>query len=90
MNKSFGLRFLLAAMMAFSVAVTGCSDDNPPEVTGGSGGDGGSGGMAGEGGMGGIPSTTMIYDGPIDISETTVLKFVAAVPGGAGGAGGAG
>ncbi len=31
----------------------------------------------------------MIYDGPIDISETTVLKFVAAVPGGAGGAGGA-
>ena len=46
-NRSFGIRFVLAAMMALSVAVTGCSDDPTQQVTGGSGGDGGSGGSGG-------------------------------------------
>jgi len=46
MKKSFGIRFVLAAMMALSVAVTGCGDD-------GNGGNGGNGGTAGDGGTGG-------------------------------------
>ena len=40
-NKSFGIRIVLATMMALTVAVTGCKDD---------GGGGGSGGTAGSGG----------------------------------------
>jgi hypothetical protein len=52
-NRSFGIRIVLAAMMALSVAVTGCSDDPPQQVIGGSGGDGGSGGTGGTAGSGG-------------------------------------
>ena len=40
MKKSFGIRFVLAAMIALAVAVTGCGDDG----NGGNGGTGGSGG----------------------------------------------
>lgn len=50
MNKNFGIRFVLATMLALTVAVTGCKDDPPGQVPGGSGGDGGMGGMGGTGG----------------------------------------
>ncbi|MGB5374109.1 MAG: chitobiase/beta-hexosaminidase C-terminal domain-containing protein, partial [Polyangiales bacterium] len=64
MNKSFGLRFLLAAMMALAVAVTGCTDDDGgPAGSGGSGVGGSGGGMGGSGGMAALsvsadPTTT--------------------------------
>jgi hypothetical protein len=65
-NKSFGIRFVLATMMALTVAVTGCSDDPPQQVTGGSGGDGGMGG-GGTGGDGGIGGATPV---PVTVSAT--------------------
>ena len=37
-NRSFGIRFVLATMMALTVAVTGCKDDDGGGGTGGSGG----------------------------------------------------
>jgi hypothetical protein len=55
-NTSFGIRFLLAAMMALAVAVTGCGTDSGG--TAGTGG-GGSGGTGGGGGMVSGPTIEM-------------------------------
>jgi len=57
MNKSFGIRFVLATMMALTVAVSGCKESSDQPPPGGSGGDGGTGGMAGMGGMAGEGGT---------------------------------
>jgi hypothetical protein len=43
-NRSFGIRIVLAPMMALTVAVTGCKDDGGGGGTAGSGGTGGGGG----------------------------------------------
>ncbi len=54
MNKSLVTRFVLFAMLSFTVAVMGCSsDDGGPAGSGGTGGDGGMGGGGTGGGMGG-------------------------------------
>jgi hypothetical protein len=104
-NRSFGIRFVLAAMMALSVAVTGCSDDPPQQVTGGSGGDGGS---AGSGGTDiGCVEGRCVDDAQADKCEQEIRDCIAAKPanetaciifgnsvlcgeGGSGGSGGAG
>ena len=53
MNKSLVTRFVLFAMLSFTVAVMGCgSDGDGPAGSGGTAGTGG-GGMGGDGGMGG-------------------------------------
>jgi hypothetical protein len=53
MNKSLVTRFVLFAMLSFTVAVMGCSsDDDGPAGSGGTAGTGG-GGTGGDGGMGG-------------------------------------
>jgi hypothetical protein len=92
-------------MMALSVAVTGCSDDPPQQVTGGSGGDGGS---AGSGGTDiGCVEGRCVDDAQADKCEQEIRDCIAAKPanetaciifgnsvlcgeGGSGGSGGAG
>jgi len=104
-NRSFAIRIVLAAMMALSVAVTGCSDDPPQQVTGGSGGDGGS---AGSGGTDiGCVEGRCVDDAQADKCEQEIRDCIAAKPanetaciifgnsvlcgeGGSGGSGGAG
>ena len=80
-NRSFGIRIVLAAMMALSVAVTGCSDDPPQQVTGGSGGDGGSGGTAGSGGTDiGCVEGRCVDDAQADKCEQEIRDCIAAKP----------
>ena len=79
-NNSFGIRIVLATMMALAVAVTGCKDD---DGGGGSGGTAGSGGMGGEGGTGGGIDISCDEGRCVDVDqatkcETAILACIAA------------
>jgi len=62
MKKSFGIRFVLAAMIALAVAVTGCGDDNGGTAGSGGGTAGTGGGTAGTGGSGGSGEACVTSD----------------------------
>jgi hypothetical protein len=71
-NKSFGIRIVLATMMALTVAVTGCKDD---------GGGGGSGGTGGGGGTDlGCDEGRCVDDAQAAKCEQEIQACIAAEP----------
>ena len=67
-NRSFGIRIVLAAMMALTVAVTGCKDD------------GGGGGSGGTGTDLGCDEDRCVDDAQADKCEEEILACIAAEP----------